>query len=124
MAGTVHRRHPATTWPVAAVLLALLFSGLATSRVPELVGTAPHAALATSQAAIHDAAHWAASRPIRGKATSVLATTGSGLFASGPAAALASALALLLAAVTAWRARPRRVGRMHAGRGPPHAALS
>jgi hypothetical protein len=124
MAGTVHRRHPATTWPVAAVLLALLFSGLATSRVPELVGTVPHAALATSQAAIHDTAQWAASRPVRGKATSVLATTGSALFAPGCAASLAGALALLLAGAIAWCARPRRVGRMHAGRGPPHPALS
>jgi hypothetical protein len=123
MAGTVHRRHPATTWPVAAVLLALLFSGLATGRVPELVGTAPHVALASSQAAIHDTAHWVASRPLRGKATSVLATTGSGLFAPGPAAVLAGAFALLLAGVTAWRARPRRIGRMHAGRGPPRLAL-
>jgi hypothetical protein len=124
MAGTVHRRHPATTWPVAAVLLALLFSGLATSRVPELVATAPHAALVTAQAAIHDTEHWAARRPVRGKATSVLATSGSGLLASGPTAALAGALALLLAAATARRARPRRVGRMHAGRGPPNPALS
>jgi hypothetical protein len=124
MAGTVHRRHPATTWPVAAVLLALLFSGLATSRIPELVGTAPHAALAASQAAIHDTAHWAASRPVRGKASSVVATTGAGLFGPGSAATLAGTFALLLAGAIAWWARPRRVGRMHAGRGPPHPALS
>jgi hypothetical protein len=123
MFGTVYRRHPTTTWPVAAVLLALLFSGLATSRAPELPGLAPHAVLSAGQTAIH-AMHWTGNRPLHGKATAVLASTGSGLLAPVPAAALAGALTLLLAGAATRRVRPRRVGRMHAGRGPPHPALS
>lgn len=112
------RRRPATTWPVAAVLLALLFSGLATSRTPQPLGSAPHAALAAGQTVVHEVVHWTGNHPLRGKVVAVLATTGSGL-APAPAAALTGAFALLLIGATARRVRPRRVGRMHAGRGPP-----
>jgi hypothetical protein len=129
MAGTVYRRRPTTTWsvaalPVAALLLALLFTGLTTSRVPALVGTAPHATLAAGHTVVHATVHWAGNRPVRGKATGVPGGSGSGLLAPGSLAALAGALELLLVGAAARRVRPRRVGRMHAGRGPPQPALS
>jgi hypothetical protein len=122
MSGTTQRRHPATVVPVAALLLALLLSGLAAGRLTDPASTALRAALTATQGTVHEAAQWTGSRPARGKATAILVTAGSGLFAPGLATTSAVAVALLVVAGAVRRPRRRRIGRMHAGRGPPARA--
>ncbi len=121
MSGNVHRRRPARVWPIAALLVALVLSGFAASRVPDPTATGLRAALSSAQAAARDATHWTGGRPARGKATAILATTGAGLAAPAVAAATAASAMLLLGFVAPRRPRRRRIGRMHAGRGPPAA---
>lgn len=122
MSGSVHRRHPARVWPVAALLVALVLSGFTAGRVPDPAASAAGAAFSSAQTEARAAVHWTGGRPARGKATTVLATTGAGLAAPAVAAAIASSAVLLLGFAALRRPRPRRVGRMHAGRGPPPAA--
>ena len=121
MSGNVHRRRPARVWPIAALLVALLLSGFAASRVPDPSASGLRAALSSAQTSAHDATHWTGGRPARGKATTVLATTGAGLVAPAVAAAFAASAMVLLGFVALRRPHRRRVGRMHAGRGPPPA---
>jgi len=78
-----------------------------------------HAAVTATQTSVHDGAHWATGRPPRGKATTFLATAGPGLDAPSRATVLAGCASLLVVAALVVRPRRRRVGRMHAGRGPP-----
>jgi len=118
MSGYRLRRHQATAWPIAALLAALVLCGLAGDRGVDPAGNASHTALAAIQTVVHGT-HWAAGRPSRGKAATLLATAGSGFVAPGRAAAFAGYTALLVVAAMVVRPRRRRVGRMHAGRGPP-----
>lgn len=119
MSGTVHRRHTARLWPLAGLFVALVLSGMAAVRVAEQSPTVPQAVLAVAQRAAPAAPHWMPGRQARGKATAILSSTGSGLDAPVRAVALSAWLALLVVIAGAVRPRPRRVGRMHAGRGPP-----
>jgi hypothetical protein len=119
MSGYRQRRHPATAWPIAALLAALVFCGLAGGRAVDPAANAMHAAVAATQTSVHDGAHWATGRPPRGKATTLLATAGSGLDTPSRTAVLAGCASLLVVAALVVRPRRRRVGRMHAGRGPP-----
>jgi hypothetical protein len=119
MSGYRQRRHPAAAWPIAALLAALVLCGLAGGRGIDPAANTLHAALTATQTSIHDGTHWATSRPPRGKATTLLATTGSGLVAPSRPAVLAGCGALLVVVSVVVRPRRRRVGRMHAGRGPP-----
>jgi hypothetical protein len=119
MSGLTHRRLPARLLPLAALLAALVLSGLAAGRTADPAAGALRVALIATQTTAHDGAHWAVSRPVRGKAAATLATAGSGLVAPGLTAAVTASVALLVVAVVAARPRRRRVGRMHAGRGPP-----
>lgn len=123
MSGSVHRRHPAKVWPIAALLVALVLSGLTASRVPDPAASAARAALSSAQAEARAAVHWTGGRPARGKATTVPATTWAGLVTPAVVAAVAASAVLLLGFGAARRPRRRRVGRMHAGRGPPLATL-
>src|SRR5262249_1198621 len=116
MSGYRQRRHPATAWPIAALLAALVFCGLAGGRAVEPAAKALRSALTATQTSTHDGAHGATGRSPRGKATTLLATTASGLDAPSRAAVLAASASLLvIAALVVWPRR-RRVGRMHAGR--------
>jgi hypothetical protein len=119
MSGYRQRRHPATAWPIAALLAALVLCGVAGGRSVDPTGNTLHSALAATQTSVHDGTHWATGRTPRGKATTLLATAGSGLVAPGRAAVLAVCAALLVVVTLLVRPRRRRVGRMHAGRGPP-----
>jgi predicted lysophospholipase L1 biosynthesis ABC-type transport system permease subunit len=119
MSGYRQRRHPATAWPIAALLAALVFCGLAGGRAVDPTANSLHAALTATQTPVHDGAHWATGRPPRGKATTLLATAGSGLVAPSRPAAFAVCAALLVVLALVVRPRRRRIGRMHAGRGPP-----
>lgn len=97
----------------------MVLTGLAAGRATDPAATALRAALTATQTTVHDTVHWAGSRPARGKATAILATAGSGLVAPGLATAAAAWAALLVVVAIAASPRRRRVGRMHAGRGPP-----
>ena len=121
MSGSVHRRHPARVWPIAALLVALVLSGFTASRVPDPASGA-RAAFSSAQTEARATVHWTGGRPALGKATTVLATTGASLVAPAGAAAVASSTVLLLGFAALRRPRRRRVGRMHAGRGPPSTA--
>jgi hypothetical protein len=123
MSGYRQRRHPATAWPIAALLAALVFCGLSGGRGIDPAGHPAHSALTATQTSIHDGSHWATGRPPRGKAATLLATTGSALVAPPRAVVLAGWAALVVVAAMVVRPRRRRVGRMHAGRGPPLAGL-
>jgi hypothetical protein len=122
MSGSVHRRQPARVWAIAALLVALVLSGFAAGRVPDPTASGVPAALSSAQTAARDATHWTGGRPARGKATTVLATARAGLVAPADASAVAASAVLLLGFLAVRRPRRRRVGRMHAGRGPPPAA--
>jgi hypothetical protein len=119
MSGLTHRRLPARLVPLAALVAALVLCGLAAGRTADPAAGALHAALTATQTAAHDGAHWAVSRPARGKAGATLATASSSLVAPGLTVAVTASAALLVVAAFATRPRRRRVGRMHAGRGPP-----
>ena len=119
MSGNVHRRHLARVWPIAALLVALVLSGFTASRVPDPAASGARAAFSSAQTAARAAVHWTGERPTRGKATTVLATTGSGLVTPAVAAAVAASAGLLVGFALVPRPRRRRIGRMHAGRGPP-----
>jgi hypothetical protein len=119
MSGYRQRRHPATAWPIAALLAALVFCGLSGGRAVDPAADTLHPALTATQTPVHNGTHWATSRPPRGKATTLLATSGSGLDTPSGVAVLATCASLLVVAALVVRPRRRRVGRMHAGRGPP-----
>jgi hypothetical protein len=121
MSGLTHRRHPARLLSLAALLAVLVLSGPA-GRVADPATNALHAALTASQSVAPQGTQWAVSRPARGKAGAGPAVTGSGLVAPVLAATVTGCAALLVVAAAVTRPRRRRVGRMHAGRGPPGRA--
>jgi hypothetical protein len=119
MSGLTHRRLPARLLPLAALFVALVLCGLAAGRSADPAASALRAALTATQTTAHDGAHWAVSRLPRGKVGATLATAGSGVVTPGLTASVTASAALLVVAAVAARPRRRRVGRMHAGRGPP-----